>query len=220
MEFVGVAWDSLSELCLVSELMEGGDLRALLKMFARVEHRPKGFDADKTRIAMDIADALGYLHSQTPPVVHRDLKSRNVLLDKHRNAKLADFGIARERIDSTMTAGVGSSLWMAPEVLVGERYDEKADIYSFGVVLSELDTHKLPYWRLRDPKDGSRQIPNVTLLQLVSMGKLTVEFSTSSCLLTTQMIELGQKCVARKPSDRPSAVELLLALTQIAASSG
>ncbi|KAG6586643.1 Dynein heavy chain [Phytophthora cinnamomi] len=68
-------------------------------------------------------------------------ESCNILLNHAMEAKVIDFGISRERMDQTMTAGVGTSLWMAPEVMLGEKYDDKADMFSFGVVLSELDTH-------------------------------------------------------------------------------
>uniref|UniRef100_H3G7N6 Protein kinase domain-containing protein n=1 Tax=Phytophthora ramorum TaxID=164328 RepID=H3G7N6_PHYRM len=66
-------------------------------------------------------------------VIHRDLKSKNILLNEHLEAKLSDFGVSRERITGTMTAGVGTSLWMAPEVMMGGKYDAKADMFSFGV---------------------------------------------------------------------------------------
>ncbi|EEY53027.1 protein kinase [Phytophthora infestans T30-4] len=118
--------------------MYGGDLRGLLTSYHN-RHHPVGFDCDKVKIALHVAHALTYLHSLSPVVIHRDLKSRNILLTADLDAKLTDFGISRERVDQTMTAGVGTSLWMAPEVLMGERYDDKADIFSFGVVLSELD---------------------------------------------------------------------------------
>ncbi|ETM47566.1 TKL protein kinase, partial [Phytophthora nicotianae] len=139
-QFVGVAWDSLTDLCVVSEFMEGGDLRALLATYEKEKH-PTGFDRAKVTIALHVAHALTYLHSLETPVLHRDLKSKNVLLTSSLEAKLTDFGISREQADRTMTAGVGTSLWMAPEVMLGERYDDKADMFSFGVLLSELDVH-------------------------------------------------------------------------------
>ncbi|ETO76474.1 TKL protein kinase [Phytophthora nicotianae P1976] len=142
--FVGIAWDSLSDLCIVLEYMEGGDLRALLASYEAQGH-DVGFDHTKVTIALHVAHALTYLHSLDPPVLHRDLKSKNVLLTSDLQAKITDFGISRERADKTMTAGVGTSLWMAPEVMMGERYDDKADMFSFGVMLSELDLHTLPY---------------------------------------------------------------------------
>ncbi|KAG3076485.1 hypothetical protein PC121_g7716 [Phytophthora cactorum] len=142
--FVGVSWASLSDLCVLSELMKGGDLRSLLQEF-EARGRPQGIDDDKVRIAYHVAQALTYLHSLSPVVIHRDLKSKNVLLTENMDAKLTDFGISKEQQDNTMTAGVGTMLWMAPEVMMAERYTEKADIFSFGVLLSELDLHTLPY---------------------------------------------------------------------------
>lgn len=141
--FVGLAWDSLRDLCVITKFMEGGDLCSLLKLFDEHKSRSQGVDEDKILIATHLAHALAYLHSLKPPVIHRDLKSRNILLDTHLNAKRTDFGISREASDMTMTAGVGMSLWIAPEVMMGERYDEKADVFSFGVVLTELETHQL-----------------------------------------------------------------------------
>ncbi|KAG3113024.1 hypothetical protein PI125_g7710 [Phytophthora idaei] len=142
--FVGVSWASLSDLCVLSELMKGGDLRSLLQEF-EARGRPQGIDDDKIRIAHHVAQALTYLHSLSPVVIHHDLKSKNVLLTENMDAKLTDFGISKEQQDNTMTAGVGTMLWMAPEVMMAERYTKKADIFSFGVLLSELDLHTLPY---------------------------------------------------------------------------
>ncbi|KAF1785403.1 Protein kinase-like domain [Phytophthora cactorum] len=128
--FVGVAWNSLTDLCVVSDLVDNGDLRALLDSYDS-NHHPTGFNYVKINIAFHVAQALTYLHSLQPMALHRDLKSRNILVTHEMVAKLTDFGVSRERSDATMTAGVGTSLWMAPEVLLGHRYDEKADMFSF-----------------------------------------------------------------------------------------
>jgi serine/threonine-protein kinase TNNI3K len=207
-QFIGVAWDSLTDLCVVLEYMEGGDLRALLARFEDVEHRPHGFDHDKVRIAQHIAHALTYLHSLDPIVLHRDLKSKNILLDSQLHAKLTDFGVSRERSDRTMTAGVGTSLWMAPEVMMGERYDQKADVFSFGVVLSELDSHALPYSQVKETESG-RRVPDTAVLQMVAMGRLRVEFSSNAF---ESMVTLGNECTALDPKDRPTAPEVLYRL--------
>ncbi|GMF38562.1 unnamed protein product [Phytophthora lilii] len=103
--FIGVAWKSLSDLCIVMEFMEGGDLRSLLNKYESSGH-PQGIDRQKATIALQVCHALTYLHSLSPPVIHRDLKSRNILLTRTLEAKLTDFGISRERLDQTMTAGV------------------------------------------------------------------------------------------------------------------
>jgi serine/threonine-protein kinase TNNI3K len=201
--FIGVAWDSLSDLCVVAEYMEGGDLRALLTQFEEVQHRPHGFGHEKIKIAQHVALALTYLHSLQPVVVHRDLKSKNILLDGQLNAKLTDFGVSRERSDRTMTAGVGSSLWMAPEVMMGERYDQKADVFSFGIVLSELDCHALPYSQKKETESG-RRIPDTAVLQMVAMGRLRVQFSENA---SSAIVALGNECIALDPKDRPTAAE-------------
>lgn len=209
--FIGVAWDSLTDLCVVSEYMTGGDLRTTLNRFEEVERRAHGFDRDKVKIALHISHALTYLHSLQPIVLHRDLKSKNILLDSALNAKLTDFGVSRERSDRTMTAGVGTSLWMAPEVMLGERYDDKADIFSFGVVLSELDSHVLPYANVKEWTSG-RRIPDTAILQMVSLGRLQVQFSPNAL---PAMVELAHACVSVNPNDRPTAADVLYRLHKI-----
>ncbi|RLN02166.1 hypothetical protein BBI17_002347 [Phytophthora kernoviae] len=208
--FVGIAWDSLTDLCVVSEYMEGGDLRALLSLYEDQGY-DLGFDSNKVTIALHIAHALAYLHSLTPPVIHRDLKSKNVLLSSGLEAKVTDFGISRERVDQTMTAGVGTSLWMAPEMMMGERYDDKADMFSFGVVLSELDQHSLPYSHAKDNNSG-RKLPDTAILQMVTLGQIRVEFSSEAL---ESMVQLGMACVSVDPKDRPTAAEALYKLQVI-----
>ncbi|KAG6586648.1 TKL protein kinase [Phytophthora cinnamomi] len=205
--FVGVAWDSLSDLCVVLEFMDGGDLRTLLNKYEATKH-PVGMNREKATIALHVCHALTYLHSLMPPIIHRDLKSRNILLNQSKEAKLTDFGISRERLDQTMTAGVGTSLWMAPEVMLGEKYDVKADIFSFGVVLSELDVHTLPYAQAKQRSldtDG-RKMADATLLQKITTGEVQVEFSEAS---PRSLVELGHACVAVEPGNRPTAAEAL-----------
>eukprot|EP00644_Phytophthora_capsici_P015282 jgi/Phyca11/547243/estExt2_Genewise1Plus.C_PHYCAscaffold_240094 len=210
-QFVGVAWDSLSDVCAVTEFMDAGDLRGLLTTY-HDENHPVGFDNDKVTIAMHVAHALTYLHSLEPVVIHRDLKSRNILLTSDLSAKLTDFGVSRERADCTMTAGVGTSLWMAPEVLMGERYDDKADVFSFGVVLSELDLQVLPYAHATESSGSGRRMRDLAVLQRMATGKLRVQFSPDA---TASMVELGLACVSLNPSDRPSAAEVLYKLQVI-----
>ncbi|KAJ0394304.1 hypothetical protein ATCC90586_010305 [Pythium insidiosum] len=184
--FVGVAWNSPSNLCIVSEFLAGGDVRGLLQRYLS-DGRPEGFSPKKIKIALHVAHALTYLHSLQPIVLHRDLKSKNILLTEDGDAKLTDFGVSREFEDVTMTAGVGTSLWMAPEIIQGERYDEKADVYSFGVVLSELDTNDLPFAEAQ--RDGvvvitangrgsreKKQLHEVAILQLELRAKLAIYF--------------------------------------------
>jgi tRNA A-37 threonylcarbamoyl transferase component Bud32 len=209
--FVGVAWDSPRDLCIVLEFMPNGDLRNLLAEW-RQEGRMMGWaDVRKVRIALHVAEALTYLHTLSPKIVHRDLKSKNILLDEQWQAKLSDFGISRtESTHNTMTTNVGSSLWIAPEVMMGNNYNEKADIFSFGIVLTELDSLQLPYYNALTP-DG-RKMPDAAVLHLVTMGKLQAEFSSMS---RKDMMLLGRACLAMDPMQRPTAGEIRFRLSQI-----
>lgn len=205
--FIGVAWDSLNDVCVVSKFMEGGDLKGVLSVFQE-QDRSLGFDHTKVKIALHIAHALTYMHSLQLIVLHRDLKSKNILLDSQMNAKLVDFGVSRERSDTTMTAAVGTSLWMAPEVMMGDRYDGKADVFSFGIALSELDSHAIPYGEVKESGSGGR-IPDSAVLQMIALGKLQVEFSASA---TPEMVRLGNSCVSLDPKERPAMSEALYTL--------
>ena len=101
----------------------------------------------RCKIALDIARGVNYLHNFPVPVLHRDLKSLNILLDDAMNAKLADFGWTRFKAEN-MTNKIGTYQWMAPEVIQGHEYSEKADVYSFGIILWELATRKPPFREL------------------------------------------------------------------------
>ncbi|GMF30902.1 unnamed protein product [Phytophthora fragariaefolia] len=205
--FVGVAWDAPSDLSAISEFMSGGDLFALLRRVERVEHRAQGFDVDKAKIALHVAQALTYLHSLEPVILHRDLKSMNILLSSDWDAKLTDFGVSRKWTEDTMTAGVGTRRWMAPEVMMGKRYDSSADIFSFGVVLSELDSHQPPYASALASmtSESGEKVTETALMEMVAMGRVRVEFSPNAA---AALARLGHACVDLDPKARPSAGEV------------
>lgn len=95
-------------------------------------------------VLLGVASGLHYLHSRKPPIVHRDIKSPNILL-MDGIAKIADVGIARSKSDSDMTAQKGYTIaWAAPEVVYRRRATEKIDIWSFGVIIWEVVSAKLP----------------------------------------------------------------------------
>jgi len=102
-------------------------------------------------IAKAVAEALNYLHTLPHKVMHRDIKSKNVLLDitsqgELKNVKLSDFGVATKiRPGKEYQDAVGTPRWMAPECHLMQSYDEKVDIWSFGMLLFELTTFQVPY---------------------------------------------------------------------------
>ncbi|RHY58991.1 hypothetical protein DYB34_006483 [Aphanomyces astaci] len=131
----------LRDLSLVLEYMERGDLQTYLsttKLTPSLLNWPQ-----KLAILKDIVSGLGHIHALG--VIHRDIKARNILLSHDLRAKLTDFGVARQVSGTTMTQGIGSLQWTAPEVLEGGQYTAQADMYSLGILLSELDTHQPPY---------------------------------------------------------------------------
>lgn len=220
---VGVAWDVLADICMVSEYMEGGDLRALLASY-ETESYPHGFDRQKLTIALNVALALTYMHSFQPPVLHANLKSTNILLSAEIEAKISSFGSVNQRPNCTLGGSSGLHLWTAPEVLMGERFDAKADIYSFGVVLSELDQHVLPYSSINDEL-GQKLTNQSIVLMMVARGELRVEFTSSASGRTRQASSdvhvmnsidaLGTSCVALAPEYRPTAAEVAYNLHKI-----
>lgn len=145
MPFKGLVFEPV---CIVTEYCKHGNLFDLLQGRDNGEYR---FDLPwKTRlsIAADVSRAMNFLHTQPTPVIHRDLKSLNILIDANWRAKISDFGLSRFKANgpqALMTSQCGTFQWMAPEVIGSMNYTEKADIYSFGINLWELYTRKTPF---------------------------------------------------------------------------
>ncbi|KAI3966406.1 hypothetical protein MKX01_008015 [Papaver californicum] len=129
-------------LCIVTEFLPRGSLFQLLR---RQTTTTLGWRR-RVLMALDIARGMNYLHHYNPPIIHRDLKSSNLLVDKNWRVKVCDFGLSRLKHMTFLTStGDGTPQWMAPEVIRNEPADEKSDVYSFGVVLWELATLKIPW---------------------------------------------------------------------------
>eukprot|EP01006_Ploeotia_vitrea_P022552 TRINITY_DN54962_c0_g1_i1.p1 TRINITY_DN54962_c0_g1~~TRINITY_DN54962_c0_g1_i1.p1 ORF type:complete len:777 (+),score=416.56 TRINITY_DN54962_c0_g1_i1:39-2333(+) len=184
--FMGVSM-AHPHLCIVTEYVDRGSLFDLL----RDETSPLTWTRS-LQIAMDIAQAMNYLHKYDPPILHRDLKSLNILIDGNWRAKVADFGMTRFQDEGTMTQ-CGSPLWMAPEMIRNDPYDEKADVYSFGIVLWELYTRRIPYRR--------RQL-NPSILVVKVVREDLRPHIPSQCPASYKM--LMQMCWDPKPTKRPS----------------
>ncbi|XP_039122203.1 dual specificity protein kinase shkE-like [Dioscorea cayenensis subsp. rotundata] len=142
--FMGAVY-SPDKLAIVTELLARGSLfRALHKNTQTLDFRRR------LRMALDVARGMNYLHCRKPPIIHRDLKSSNLLVDKNWTVKVGDFGLSCLKESTVLTAksGRGTPQWMAPEVLRGEFSNEKSDVYSFGVILWELMTESIPWAHL------------------------------------------------------------------------
>ncbi|EQC37102.1 TKL protein kinase [Saprolegnia diclina VS20] len=205
-EFIGSTWTSGYDLSAITEFMDGGDVRTLLEN-TKINLTWK---KQKIGIAIDTAEALAYLHSLTPKLIHRDLKSKNVLLTSNMVAKLSDFGLSRNRsYEETLTAGVGTVRWTAPEVMLGDIYSEMADVYSFGVVLSELDTREIPFEDQKSSKAGGA--PDMSIVVKVARGELRPTFSPTC---PPSILQVAKACLQFDPALRPSSARLVEMLHQ------
>ncbi|XVF32530.1 hypothetical protein REPUB_Repub17cG0090500 [Reevesia pubescens] len=127
--------------CVVVEYLPGGTLKNFL---IRNRRKKLAFKV-VVQIALDLSRGLSYLHSKK--IVHRDVKTENMLLDARRTLKIADFGVARVEAQNPrdMTGETGTLGYMAPEVLDGKPYNRKCDVYSFGICLWEIYCCDMPY---------------------------------------------------------------------------
>ncbi|KAL5727643.1 hypothetical protein ACHQM5_000817 [Ranunculus cassubicifolius] len=142
--FMGAVY-SPERLAIVTEFLPRGSL------FRTLHKSNQALDVRKRlRMSLDVARGMNYLHHRSPPIVHRDLKSSNLLVDRNLTVKVGDFGLSKWKHTTYLTAksGRGTPQWMAPEVLRNELSNEKSDVFSFGVILWELLTESIPWAEL------------------------------------------------------------------------
>ncbi|OMO58308.1 hypothetical protein COLO4_34736 [Corchorus olitorius] len=172
----------------------------------------------RLQIAIGAAQGLCYMHHDcSPPIIHRDVKSSNILLDSKFNAKIADFGLAKMSIKKgeepiTVSHVAGSFGYMAPEYAQTARINEKIDVYSFGVVLLELTTGKEA-----SNGDGNRSLAEWAQrhFQENSIVDALDEEINDACYLNQMcnVFKIGIHCTRTLPSDRPcmrKVVQMLL----------
>lgn len=138
---------TMQAIWIVSELCIRGSLRAILS-----DEKVKLSLVRKLSICLDVADGMMYLHTRNPPIIHRDLKSQNIFITEpspnHFVAKIGDWGSARAVALSgakSMTHGVGTACWLAPEVINYAHFSKDSDVYAFGIVLWEIFSRQEVY---------------------------------------------------------------------------
>jgi len=189
---------------IVTESMPKGSLYYILHDTSAeaVAARPTN-PFEQVKLAKDVAEGLRFLHSSG--VVHRDLKSANVLVDNQNRAKIADFGLSvfKQSSMSHVTGVIGSAAWTAPEVLRGDSYRESADIYSLGVIIWEIFSGQIPW-------EGKSMVQLIGMI--VGMGaKLQV---TENLIPSAAMRLLVEACFENEMEQRPTAEQICQDLQQ------
>ncbi|GJW58655.1 receptor-like protein kinase HSL1 [Tanacetum coccineum] len=202
---------------LVYEYMPNGSLGDML-------HSSKGRLLEwsmRLKIVLDAAEGLSYLHHDcVPPIVHRDVKSNNILLDEEHGARIADFGVAKfikmeNKGSESMSVIAGSRGYIAPEYAYTLRVTEKSDIYSFGVVILELVTGRKPVDQAFGERDLATWVQS-TVNQKGHDHVLDPELEYESKEQICRVLEIGLLCISPLPMNRPSMRTVVNLLQEVA----
>lgn len=189
-----------TDLVIIMEYCDGGDLRSRLDGALQGEVQ---FDKDaQTNMLLDIAFGMRYLHGRPSQIIHRDLKSLNVLIDRDGAGKVADFGMSRSNsMSSSMSAGgasgIGTYAWTAPEVLDDgmSALSVKADVYAFGIIIWECLTYQRPWDGLTVPQ----------IIKAIAKGQRP-EVNNA---MDKELRALMESCWAEDPKDRPHFTDIV-----------
>ncbi|KAI3976653.1 hypothetical protein MKX01_008511 [Papaver californicum] len=166
----------------------------------------------RLQVALDISHGIEYLHEgAVPPVIHRDLKSGNILLDRSMGSKVADFGLSKEEVFDGRKSGLkGIYGYMDPDYISSSRLTKKSDVYSFGIIIFELITGIHPQQNLLEyvnlagmSSDGVDEI-----LDKHIVGKCNIEE-------VRLLASIGHKCIHKTLRRRPSIADVSQAISRI-----
>ena len=168
----------------------------------------------KCSILHNVASGLLFLHSQSPPIIHRDLSAKNILLNEGMVAKIGDLGMARiiPTQSSTMTKAPGATIYMPPEALEDEsKYDTKIDIFSLGVlaIFALSQTFPKPLAQAYTT-EGGKLVPRTELERRDSYMKQIAQELQEGHLL----INMITQCMKNTPRERPSIQQVIQWLEQ------
>ncbi|OQR91345.1 hypothetical protein THRCLA_09027 [Thraustotheca clavata] len=205
-QFIGVSWELPIDMEVIVEYMNMGDLRTYFNTMSK-----RAFSWHSKLLSIKcIARGLVYLHTQN--IVHQELKSRNILLDSRKGTKLSDFGKYCSTNIAPLSNRVNSFQWMAPEVIKGYKFSASADIYAFGIILSEFSTHCIPYNNLINPKTH-RPYSAYTLMTRVTQNTIKPAFDVNDT--PSWVIEMSEECLNPDPSKRPSAANAVAIINRL-----
>ncbi|XP_071930692.1 leucine-rich repeat receptor protein kinase HPCA1-like isoform X2 [Coffea arabica] len=206
------------EQMLVYEFMPNGTLRESLS-------GKSGIYLDwkmRLRAALGSARGLTYLHELAiPPIIHRDINTRNILLDENLTARVADFGLSKLGSDSSnghvSTQVKGTPGYIDPEYYMTQKLTNKSDVYSFGVVMLELVTAKLPIEKGKHIVHEVRMAMDKNDEECYGLGNMMDPAIRNATNLVgfVRFVDLAMQCVEESAADRPTMSELVKELETI-----
>lgn len=226
--FLGACFDHDTPF-FITEFMEGGDLECYYRSQKNKTGNPYRAPAEKLmRWSSSVARALCFLHGCQQPIIHRDLKPLNLLLNRSEDVKVTDFGISKlmapkvqndDRPAPYMSGGVGTWRYMAPEVVRYQPYNDKADIFSFALIMWFMSTGRQPFFEqfgedaalvLHEYQRGGEPRPE---LGTSAHGRPGPRMGSE----TAAFRQLVQDCWHVAPTSRPSGFECTQRLAAICA---
>jgi len=220
--FVGACWGK-ELICMVLEWVSKGSLTDFLGKKSSMKHR---WDDPLLRLTCDIARGMKYLHTRSyydeqekevkECILHRDLKPDNVLVSEYIAGKISDFGTSRAKgVEDVIMTGVGTPLFVAPEVMRGEYYDEKADVYSFGMTLIVITIADpiLKFigerWRIDFDKKKIPTQPMRLIRPMTEDGWRPITTENPIPFAPSSIHSLLIRCCSHQVSERPSFETIL-----------
>ncbi|KAJ2481977.1 Protein kinase C signaling pathway involved MAPKK protein [Coemansia sp. RSA 2131] len=188
--------DDGQSIAICMEYCEGGSLESVYKRVAKLNAQIG--EGVLGKVALAVLRGLVQLHSFR--VIHRDVKPSNILVTGRGEIKLCDFGVSGELVDSIAQTFVGTSYYMAPERIQGDRYAVQSDVWSLGLTLIEVSQNQFPF-----PPPGHPQLSVIELLEFIihmPVPEMDARFS-SECR------DFVRVCLVKDPKDRPTPSALL-----------
>jgi len=197
-------------LSIITEYCPGGNLHELLY---KKKHIYLSWKIRK-EFLLQIAIGMNYLHTNNPPILHRDLKSLNILLTNDikksndiTDIKIADLGLSAVNEKKNLSnERVGTCHWMAPEVINCQRYTTKSDVYSFGIIIWEVCTREMPYDSINNRE---------TILYRVSVNRERPNIKRMPNDTPEKLKELMEQCLEHEPNKRPSFENIIKIIKEI-----
>jgi hypothetical protein len=209
---------------IVTEYCPRGSLTDVLRM-AKENAELAQYLTWPRRIAMltDAAQGMLFLHKHRPPIIHRDLKSPNLLVTEHFKVQISDFNLSKiiqeatatSAVQQTSNSGANNPRWLAVECLSGNKATEASDVFSFGVIMWEMMTFSIPWTGQTNPWSIVRTICDGGRLEIPAQEDVPGGADTANYKGYDDYVVLMNKCWAQEPANRPDFAAVIAALKKL-----